>query len=80
MTTADGLDAQVEAIVEALLAGGPNAQAAATDLIRAVANRPVSDAVVEDTARRIAGLRATAEAREGLAAFLDKRAPTWMGA
>ena len=25
-------------------------------------------------------LRATAEAREGLAAFLDKRAPTWMGA
>ncbi|WP_338415799.1 enoyl-CoA hydratase/isomerase family protein [uncultured Sphaerotilus sp.] len=73
-----GLDPQVEAIVEALLAGGPNAQAAATDLIRAVANKPVTDDVVDDTARRIATLRATPEAREGLSAFLDKRPPAWM--
>lgn len=73
-----GLDPQVEAIVEALLAGGPNAQAAATDLIRAVANKPVSDDVVDDTARRIATLRATPEAREGLSAFLDKRQAAWM--
>ena len=73
-----GLDPQIEAIVEALLAGGPNAQAAATDLIRAVANKPVTDDVVDDTARRIATLRATPEAREGLSAFLDKRQPAWM--
>ena len=73
-----GLDPQIEAIVEALLAGGPNAQAAATDLIRAVANKPVSDDVVDDTACRIATLRATPEAREGLTAFLDKRLPAWM--
>jgi methylglutaconyl-CoA hydratase len=72
------LDAQIAAIVEALLAGGPNAQAAATDLIRAVANRPVTDDVVDDTACRIATLRATPEAREGLGAFLDKRPPAWM--
>ena len=50
----DELDARVQQVVDALLAGGPLAQAAATDLIRAVANRPVDDAVVEDTARRIA--------------------------
>jgi methylglutaconyl-CoA hydratase len=73
-----GLDPQIEAIVEALLAGGPNAQAAATDLIRAVANKPVTDEVVDDTARRIATLRATPEAREGLSAFLGKRQPAWM--
>ena len=73
-----GLDPQIEAIVEALLAGGPNAQAAATDLIRAVANKPVTDEVVDDTARRIATLRATPEAREGLSAFLDKRQAAWM--
>jgi len=72
------LDAQIQMIVEALLAGGPNAQAAATDLIRAVANKPVTDDVVDDTARRIATLRATPEAREGLSAFLDKRVPAWM--
>ena len=58
--------------------GGPLSQAAAKDLIRAVANRPVSDAVVEDTARRIASLRATPEAKEGLAAFLDKRPAAWI--
>jgi methylglutaconyl-CoA hydratase len=78
VTDGEGLDAQIAAIAEALLAGGPNAQAAATDLIRAVANQPVTDAVVDDTARRIATLRATPEAREGLSAFLEKRPPAWM--
>jgi methylglutaconyl-CoA hydratase len=71
------LDAKVDEIVVALLAGGPRAQSAATDLIRAVANRPIDDTVIEDTARRIATLRATTEAREGLSAFLDKRRPVW---
>lgn len=72
------LDAKVKEVVEALLQGGPRSQAAAKDLIRAVANRPLSDAVVEDTARRIASLRATPEAKEGLAAFLDKRPAAWI--
>ena len=72
------LDAKVAEVVEALLQGGPKSQAAAKDLIRAVANRPVSDAVVEDTARRIASLRVTPEAKEGLAAFLDKRPAAWI--
>lgn len=80
VTDADGLDAQVQQLIDALLAGGPGAQAAATDLIRAVANRPVDAAVIDDTARRIATLRATPEAREGLGAFLQKRPPAWMGA
>jgi len=72
------LDAKVAGIAAALLVGGPKSQAAAKDLIRAVADRPVSDAVVEDTARRIAELRATPEAKEGLAAFLDKRPAAWV--
>jgi methylglutaconyl-CoA hydratase len=71
------MDAKVDEIVAALLAGGPRAQSAATDLIRAVANRPIDDTVIEDTARRIATLRATTEAAEGLSAFLDKRRPVW---
>ena len=75
---ADALDARVAEVVDALLQGGPKSQAAAKALIRAVANRPVDDAVVEDTARRIAGLRATPEAKEGLAAFLEKRPAAWV--
>jgi methylglutaconyl-CoA hydratase len=73
------LDAKVREIVDALLVGGPCAQAAAKDLIRAVDNQPINDNVVEDTAHRIARLRATPEAREGISAFLEKRSPSWMG-
>lgn len=78
VVSAEALDAKVAEIATSLLAGGPKSQAAAKDLIRAVANRPVSDAVVEDTARRIAELRATPEAREGLDAFLSKRPAAWL--
>ncbi|UCV11739.1 enoyl-CoA hydratase/isomerase family protein [Dechloromonas denitrificans] len=75
----EALDAKVAEIVAALIQGGPLAQAAAKDLIRAVDNKPINDNVVEDTAHRIAHLRATPEARDGIAAFLDKRSPAWMG-
>jgi methylglutaconyl-CoA hydratase len=74
----EALDAKVQEIVDALLAGGPLAQTAATDLIRAVAHKPVDDAVLEDTASRIATLRATPEAREGLNAFLERRPAAWI--
>lgn len=74
----EALDDKVAEIVAALLQGGPKSQAAAKALIRAVANQPVSDAVVEDTSRRIASLRSTPEAKEGLSAFLDKRPAAWV--
>ena len=76
---ADELDAKVQEIVTALLQGGPLSQSAAKDLIRAVNNQPINDNLVEDTAHRIAHLRATPEAREGISAFLDKRSPAWVG-
>ena len=72
------LDAKVQEIVAALLQGGPCAQAAAKDLIRAVDNQPINDNVVNDTAHRIAHLRATPEAKDGISAFLDKRNPGWI--
>lgn len=74
----EALDDKVAEIVAALMQGGPKSQAAAKALIRAVANQPVSDAVVEDTSRRIATLRSTPEAKEGLSAFLDKRPAAWV--
>jgi methylglutaconyl-CoA hydratase len=73
------LDTKVQEIVGALLQGGPLAQAAAKSLIRAVNNQPINDILVEETAHRIAHLRATPEAQEGIAAFLDKRQPNWIG-
>ncbi len=71
------LDATIAEIVKALVAGGPNAQAAAKDLIVHVANRPNDETLREDTAQRIAVVRATPEAKEGIAAFLEKRKPRW---
>lgn len=73
------LDAKVQEIVDALLQGGPLAQSAAKDLIRAVNGQMVNETLVEETAHRIAHLRATPEAREGITAFLDKRPPNWIG-
>jgi methylglutaconyl-CoA hydratase len=73
------LDARIAELAEALVAGGPLAQKAAKDLIGAVAGRSIDDAVSEETAQRIARQRATAEAKEGIAAFLDKRQPAWLG-
>lgn len=72
------LDDKVQEIVGALLQGGPLAQTAAKNLIRAVNNQPINDVLVEETAHRIAHLRATPEAQEGIAAFLDKRPPAWL--
>ncbi|CAK0745523.1 methylglutaconyl-CoA hydratase [uncultured Gammaproteobacteria bacterium] len=73
----EALDAAVEAMIVSLDAGGPQAQAAAKELIFAIAGRPVDAALGHDTAERIAGRRASPEGREGVGAFLDKRPPAW---
>lgn len=73
----DELDVRVEAHVAALLAGGPEAQAASKRLIADIAGRPIDAALRADTVRRLADVRAGDEAREGLSAFLDKREPSW---
>jgi methylglutaconyl-CoA hydratase len=65
-------------IIRALLKGGPEAQVAAKSLALAVAARPIDDDLAEDTARRIARIRASDEAQEGIAAFLEKRKPKWI--
>ncbi|HEX7270569.1 MAG TPA: enoyl-CoA hydratase/isomerase family protein [Casimicrobiaceae bacterium] len=72
------LDAKVNELLGFLVTAGPRAQAEAKRLIRAVAHRPISGEVVTDTARRIARVRATPEAREGVAAFLAKRRAAWV--
>ncbi len=71
------LDAAVDALVGHLVAGGPEALAKIKDLIRFVSSSPVDDAVVKDTARRIAEIRVSPEGREGITAFLEKRKPAW---
>ena len=74
---ADRLEAAGARILALLAEGGPEAQADAKDLVLSLAGRPIGRALVEETAERIARVRVGEEAREGLAAFLEKRAPNW---
>src|SRR2546423_81374 len=70
------LDARVEALVAAILAGGRQAGNAAKRLVREVEGRKLDD-VTELTVERIARARVGDEGQEGMRAFLEKREPTW---
>lgn len=72
------LPAAGDAVLGRLAEGGPAAQAGAKALIRTLSGRPAGPPD-EAAVRRIAAARTTAEAREGLAAFLEKRRPWWRG-
>ena len=72
------LDGKINEVLGALLLAGPQAQREAKQLVRALANRPIDASMIADTAERIARIRATDEAREGIAAFLGKRSPSWV--
>jgi methylglutaconyl-CoA hydratase len=79
VVAAEQLDATVERVVGELLKGSPAALAAAKRLVGDLAGRPVGPDLIDDTAQRIAALRAAPEAREGVGAFLEKRPPGWLG-
>lgn len=72
------LDETVARFLKLMAGNGPAAMGAAKDLIRAVSQGAIDDAMIHDTARRIAEIRASAEGREGLNAFLHKRQPAWI--
>ena len=71
------LNAAVGRMLANLYTSGPRAVTAIKKMIPEVAAAPLNDALVEVTAQRIAAIRTTAEAQEGLSAFLEKRKTTW---
>lgn len=80
---ADRLWSAGESFAATLRQNGPAAMAAAKALIRGV-QHPAPEhsnphAIAAWTARQIADIRASAEGREGVQAFLEKRAPAWQG-
>ncbi len=77
VVTADALDAKVDELVAALVANGPAAVRACKRLVQDVADRTIDNALRAETARRIADIRASAEGKEGVQAFLNKRDPSW---
>jgi methylglutaconyl-CoA hydratase len=74
------LDERVNEMLGALLLAGPRAQLECKALIRGVAHRSIDADVIAGTAQHIAKVRASAEGKEGVAAFLGKRSPPWVPA
>lgn len=73
----DELDERVAVYIDTLLAASPQSQRVTKALLAEVAREPDSDAIREWCCRTISELRVSDEGQEGLAAFLDKRAPAW---
>jgi methylglutaconyl-CoA hydratase len=73
---AQELEAAGRRKVASLLASGPEAVGVAKRLIEQVTGKNPDEAM-DLTVRTIAERRASAEAKEGLTAFLEKRKPSW---
>ena len=69
--------AAAEALCRTLCANGPGAVQASKRLVRDFAGQPLDGALIADSVERIAAIRSTEEAREGVTAFLEKREPAW---
>jgi methylglutaconyl-CoA hydratase len=72
----EALDAAVEREIAPYLAASPAAVAASKALARRL-GPVIDDAVIDDTVQRLADTWETADAREGIAAFFEKRKANW---
>jgi methylglutaconyl-CoA hydratase len=78
VVTVDALDAKVAELTSALVSASPNAVRACKRLVHDVAGRDIDDALVAHTVAGIADIRASAQGKEGVQSFLQKRKPNWL--
>lgn len=74
---AEDVRAEGERLSAVFAGNGPKAMASVKDLLFYEQGKAIDDTVIDETARRIAAVRASDEGREGIAAFLEKRTPNW---
>ena len=74
---AAGLEAAKARLTAEIMAAAPGAVTEAKSLVWDAWGRPIDHALLADTASRLARLRVNDEGREGVAAFLGKRKPSW---
>ncbi|WP_280191317.1 enoyl-CoA hydratase/isomerase family protein [Delftia sp. PS-11] len=75
---ADELDAAVDGLLKHLVSASPAAVRACKRLVIDVAGRDIDEALIASTVESIADIRASAEGKEGVQAFLQKRKPGWL--
>ena len=77
IVAAEALNSTVMSVAQLIISNAPGAVIAAKQLIGEVAARPIDEQLQAMTASRIAEIRASAEGKEGITAFLEKRQPIW---
>lgn len=78
VVAAEQLDATVEHLLGALLQAGPLAVRTCKTLLQEVAGAAIDSALIARTVQHIADIRSSAEGREGVQSFLQKRKPAWL--
>ncbi len=78
VVTAAELDGKVAEIAQTLVNAGPQAVRLCKKLVQDVAEQPISPGLVQMTVEGIADIRVSAEGREGVQSFLQKRKPNWL--
>jgi methylglutaconyl-CoA hydratase len=73
----DNLDTIAAPFIDNLLNNSPAAMQAIKSLLHDINNQAINDGLIADTSQRIAAIRVSNEAQEGLDAFLSKRKPDW---
>jgi methylglutaconyl-CoA hydratase len=71
------LSKREERLADLAFTAAPGAVEDAKQLVRDIVGQPIDNALLHETAHRIAMRRASPEGREGLAGFLEKRTPNW---
>jgi methylglutaconyl-CoA hydratase len=65
-------------IATALCSASPNAVKVCKKLVQDVAERDISQPLVDATVAGIADIRSSPEGKEGVSSFLQKRKPSWL--
>ncbi len=73
----EGLDAALAAVADDLLLGAPSGIADAKALIAEADGAPITDVILQALEARFEQAHASAEAKEGIASFREKRRPSW---
>jgi methylglutaconyl-CoA hydratase len=78
VANAEQLDQEIDRLIDALLANGPEAIIAAKRLVFDIAGKPIDQQLIDSTCETIAAIRVSKQGQEGLQAFLEKRKPHWL--
>lgn len=78
VTSEAELDERVATLCQALVQASPHAVRECKQLLHDVVGQEINEALIERTVSGIADIRASAEGKEGVQSFLQKRKPAWL--